>query len=349
MTAHDIDDERCPVCGGPSPFHVRCDVCRDPGATFTSYGYVQEADKFFGIRLGIVLVHEDLEGRLSEYRGIRLTPDAPSTVEEWEARRSAPVPPPEDCSFEAFRERQRVRRSYLRHVIAVDRRLPFDLASCRFWHETVHAAQQELDPWSTATCREAELDALIDRMDRRDFPTPRDQEALAEELQARRAEILHWTLWPSVHENAEPLLPARSLAVPRIVEAGPAGVVPHPGHDAFMAEYERRIDVAWHLIGFPGRAEDRVAWVMDADEHALFGNLDEELAELARELGVPLDADPDAPSPEPEPEPEPEPGQVRFSGLVAASIPGTPDELIEARPPLRDVFAATLARHQEDA
>jgi len=345
MTEHDIDDERCPVCGGPSPFHVRCDVCRDPGAAFTSHGHVEEADAFFGLRLGFVLVHEDLEGRLSEYRGIRLTPDAPATVAEWEARRSVPVPPPDDLSPAAYRARRQAQRTYLRHVIAVDRRLPRDLASCRVWHEVVHAAHRELDPWSTATCREAELDALIDRVDRRDFPTPAERDSLPEETQARRAEILHWTLWPAVHGNEEPLLPVRDVDAPRIVSAGPEGIVLHPGHAAFWAEYQRRVGATWHLLGETAWDDDLRTTVQTAEEAEFLAGFEEELRQLAIELGY----DPDAPAPEPEPAPEPRPGEIRFGRVAVACIPGTPDELIERRPPLRDVFAATLTRNQEDS
>ena len=346
MTEHDIDDERCPVCGGPSPFHVRCDVCRDPGAAFTSYGSVEESDTFFGIRLGFVLVHEDLEGRLSEYRGIRLTPDAPATVAEWEARRAVPVPPPDDLSPEAVRARRRARRSYLRHVIAVDRRLPAELASCRVWHELVHAAHREIDPWSTAACREAELDALIDRVDRRDFPTPTERDSLPEETQARRAEILHWSLWPAVHENEEPLLPVRDVDAARIVSAGPKGIVLHPGHAAFWEEYQRRVGAAWHLLGSTAWDDDLRTTVPTAEEAEFLADLEEELRQLVIELGH----DPDAPAPEPDPEPEPQPGEISFGRVAVACIPGTPKELIDRRPPLRDVFAATLERHhQEDA
>ena len=352
MNDHTRDE--CPHCHARSRGGAYCWDCEDSTAAFRGPFCAHEADGFHGVRIPVQIIREDLKGRLSEYRGIQLTDDAPRSITEWEAIRNADLPDEDDLSLAAQDARRRARSPYLRHVITIDCRLPFEVASCRAWHELMHAAHREIDPENPRPCREAELDALIARIDRRDWPTRPEREPLHEEALARASEELTWTYgWPLL-ENKRPTLPQADVETPRIIAAHQGDITHHSDYAAYWVEHMRRIGRAWELTGSTAFPFDRRYTVDTLDEHHAKIDHEAELRQAAVQLGLDLDLEYELADEQigQEPEPhdvqveEPESTEIRFGGLAVIRFPGIEQELIDAKPALRDLFEATLANHQ---
>ena len=339
----DHTKDECPHCHSRSRGGAFCWDCDDTQATFRSPFCLHETD-FHSVRIRVQVIREDLAGRLSEYRGIHLTDDAPSSVAEWDAIRNAELPDDEDLSLVARDAQLRARSAYMQHVIALDHRLPFEVASCRAWHELMHAAYREIDPYNPRSCREAQLDAITDRIDWRDWPTPAERESLPEEAAARACEELTWTFASPLLENKRVTLASADVQPPRIIGARNGDLTFHPDHAAYWVEHMRRVGRAWELTGSTAFPFDRWYTVRTLGEHQDRLEFESELLNAAIELGVQLDQFYGESEPQPD---EPQPGGISFGRLAVIRFPGIPQAVLDSKPPLRDVFALTLATHKK--